>query len=58
MTGYTVHTGSSQKFAAGWDQVFKGRSKQGAAKSAAGGQASQRTAGQSVRKPARSKRKK
>jgi len=22
MTGYTVHAGSNQKFAAGWDQVF------------------------------------
>lgn len=23
MTGYTVHTGSSEKFAAGWDRIFK-----------------------------------
>jgi hypothetical protein len=22
MTGYTVHTGSSEKFAAGWDRIF------------------------------------
>ena len=22
MTGYTVHTGSSEKFAAGWDDIF------------------------------------
>jgi hypothetical protein len=22
MTGYTVHTGSTEKFAAGWDQIF------------------------------------
>jgi hypothetical protein len=22
MTGYTVHTGSNKKFAAGWEQVF------------------------------------
>lgn len=22
MTGYTVHTGTSEKFAAGWDQIF------------------------------------
>lgn len=27
MTGYTVHTGSSKKFATGWDQVFKGQGK-------------------------------
>ena len=26
MTGYTVHTGSSQKFTQGWDQVFGGQS--------------------------------
>ncbi len=24
MTGYTVHTGSNQKFIAGWDQIFQG----------------------------------
>lgn len=24
MTGYTVHTGSNEKFAAGWDQIFSG----------------------------------
>ncbi len=23
MTGYTVHTGSSEDFAEGWDRVFK-----------------------------------
>lgn len=22
MTGYTVHTGSTEKFADGWDQIF------------------------------------
>ena len=22
MTGYTVHTGSNEKFSAGWDQIF------------------------------------
>jgi len=22
MTGYTVHTGTSKKFASGWDQIF------------------------------------
>ncbi len=25
MTGYTVHTGSSKKFAQGWDQIFQGK---------------------------------
>jgi hypothetical protein len=24
MTGYTVHTGSSVKFSAGWDNIFSG----------------------------------
>jgi hypothetical protein len=24
MTGYTVHTGSNQKFTAGWDHIFQG----------------------------------
>jgi hypothetical protein len=24
MTGYTVHTGSNQKFVAGWDHIFQG----------------------------------
>ena len=33
MTGYTVHTGSTEKFAAGWDVIFKGARR---AKSAAG----------------------
>lgn len=23
MTGYTVHTGSTEKFAAGWDAIFR-----------------------------------
>ena len=24
MTGYTVHTGASKKFVAGWDRIFSG----------------------------------
>jgi hypothetical protein len=27
MTGYTVHTGSSEDFASGWDRVFGGEKK-------------------------------
>ncbi len=27
MTGYTVHTGSTEKFAEGWDQIFKSEAK-------------------------------
>lgn len=41
MTGYTVHTGTSKKFAAGWDQIFsaskpasKGKSKKKVTKAA------------------------
>ena len=30
MTGYTVHTGSNDKFSAGWDQIFSaGNAKKG-----------------------------
>lgn len=33
MTGYTVHTGSTEKFAAGWDEIFgRGSGKKSAAK--------------------------
>ncbi len=35
MTGYTVHTGSSDKFAAGWDQIFSGQAKPAKKKGAA-----------------------
>ncbi|WP_437185932.1 hypothetical protein SH668x_003058 [Planctomicrobium sp. SH668] len=27
MTGYTVHTGSNDKFRAGWDEIFKAKKK-------------------------------
>jgi len=30
MTGYTVHTGSTEKFAAGWDEIFRKRGKKAA----------------------------
>lgn len=32
MTGYTVHTGSNEKFSSGWDNIFAG-SKPAAGKS-------------------------
>jgi hypothetical protein len=36
MTGYTVHTGSSDKFSAGWDQIFAaGKAKKSKSKDAA-----------------------
>ena len=28
MTGYTVHTGSNEKFREGWDKIFRSQSKQ------------------------------
>lgn len=35
MTGYTVHTGASKKFVAGWDQIFgEGKKKSSGQKSA------------------------
>ena len=27
MTGYTVHTGSNEKFSQGWDEIFAAQSK-------------------------------
>ncbi len=34
MTGYTVHTGASEKFVEGWDKVFGGAKKKPAKKTA------------------------
>lgn len=31
MTGYTVHTGSTKKFASNWDQIFAGKQSKAAA---------------------------
>ena len=31
MTGYTVHTGATEQFVAGWDQIFKKQAKAKAA---------------------------
>jgi hypothetical protein len=28
MTGYTVHTGSTEKFSNGWDRIFKDAARQ------------------------------
>ena len=46
MTGYTVHTGSSEKFAAGWDQIFqqKGSAKKAPAKKSAAKKSSKKSA--------------
>ncbi|WP_437224327.1 hypothetical protein SH661x_003581 [Planctomicrobium sp. SH661] len=36
MTGYTVHTGSNDKFRDGWDKVFKAKKKPAAAEKKTG----------------------
>ena len=45
MTGYTVHTGATEKFVAGWDQIFQKQAKGSpAGKKAATKKAAQKTA--------------
>lgn len=53
MTGYTVHTGSTEKFSEGWDRIFQ--NKAGAAKKAAGKKAPAKSAKKSGAKPAKKK---
>ena len=49
MTGYTVHTGSSEKFSKGWDEIFKqGQAKQAAAPAKA--PAAKKAAGKKAKK--------
>lgn len=44
MTGYTVHTGSTEQFAAGWDHIFhRGSAKKAAAKKSAARKATTKT---------------
>lgn len=44
MTGYTVHTGSTEKFAAGWDQIFQTESPVKSAAKSRGKSTSKKTA--------------
>ena len=44
MTGYTVHTGSNEKYASGWDQIFQGTAKKTAAKKPAEKKAAKKAA--------------
>jgi hypothetical protein len=44
VTGYTVHTGSNKKFAAGWEQIFGFRKKKKTSASDAKPSAARRTA--------------
>lgn len=52
MTGYTVHTGSTEKFAAGWDQIF------GKGRRAAGGKGTQGAGARPAKAKAKAKAKK
>lgn len=47
MTGYTVHTGSNDKFSSGWDRIFQGKKK--------GASASKSSSTPSPAKPAKGK---
>jgi len=51
MTGYTVHTGSTEKFSEGWDRIFERGSKSSKKKAASG------SAAKSKKKAARKKSK-
>ncbi len=52
MTGYTVHTGSTEKFAEGWDQIFKvkGKKRRTAAKKPAAKKSAAASSGDRSRK--------
>lgn len=54
MTGYTVHTGSNEKYSGGWDNIFGGKN---AAKKpdAAKKPAKKKTAAQSAKKRTKKK---
>jgi hypothetical protein len=53
MTGYTVHTGSNEKFSGGWDKIFGG--KPGAKKPVAPGKTDKKTIAQSAKKRTKKK---
>lgn len=52
MTGYTVHTGSTEKFSEGWDRIFsgKGRQKQGSKQTGGSRNKTAKTAARSRKK--------
>ncbi|MDA0834288.1 MAG: hypothetical protein O2955_12965 [Planctomycetota bacterium] len=62
MTGYTVHTGSNEKFSQGWDKVFSGGKKSktsaGSSKKTAKKSAVKSTAKKTARKVKASKKSK
>lgn len=44
MTGYTVHTGSTEKFSDGWDRIFSGKKKSGGKKKSTKSRSGKKTA--------------
>jgi hypothetical protein len=51
MTGYTVHTGTNDKFAAGWDNVFSaGKGKKADKKPATGAKKAEKKAAKAQKK--------
>lgn len=50
MTGYTVHTGSSEKFSEGWDQIFKKNAKTTKAEKSGPAKKAAKKAGKAVKK--------
>ena len=56
MTGYTVHTGSSEKFSEGWDRIFSDPAPQ-AKKKAGKGSTASKSAGTQARSGKSSKSK-
>ncbi len=55
MTGYTVHTGSTEAFSSGWDNIFGGKSRQSGAKKAAGTKAAAKKTAAKATRPAAKK---
>ena len=54
MTGYTVHTGSTKKFATNWDEIFKAKAG-GKAKSATEQSTAKKSPKSSAKKSSKSK---
>lgn len=50
MTGYTVHTGTSKKFASGWDSIFESKEE----KKKAGGSKNKKQTGSKAKAKKRS----
>jgi topoisomerase IA-like protein len=55
MTGYTVHTGSNEKFTDGWDQIFSGGKKSAKKKTAKKKSTKKKTTAKATRKKAKNK---